>query len=171
MTTVVVRQAVPGDEGTLRDVRLQALRDAPEAFGSTLERELARTDADWRRWMTPGATFICFEAGTARGLVAGARREDDASAVQLMAMWVDPALRGSGAADTLVTALIAWAAAEGAREVRLCVVKDNHRARRVYERLGFQLFGDETIRPRDGVVEVEMQRPVGDPVNGSEMVD
>lgn len=157
---VVVRRAVAGDEATLRDVRLQALRDAPEAFGSTLERELARTDADWRRWMTPGAVFMCFDAGTARGLVAGAAREDDPSAVQLMAMWVDPALRGSGAADALVTALVDWAAAEGAREVRLRVVKANARACRLYERHGFRRLVDEIVRPRDGVVEVEMRRPV-----------
>jgi ribosomal protein S18 acetylase RimI-like enzyme len=157
-----VRRAVHGDEAALRDVRLQALRDAPEAFGSTLERELARTTEDWRRWMAPGATFLFYDSGTARGLVAGARREDDPSVVQLMAMWVDPALRGSGAADTLVTALVAWAAAEGARSVSLRVVKTNERARRLYERLGFGTAGPEIVRPRDGVVEVEMQRPALD---------
>jgi ribosomal protein S18 acetylase RimI-like enzyme len=158
MTAYVVKRAVAGDEAALREVRLQALRDAPEAFGSTLERELARTDDDWRRWMTPGATFILFESGTARGLVAGARREDAAAVVQLMAMWVDPALRGSGAADALVSALVAWAGAEGAREVRLRVVKSNDRARRLYERHAFRTIGPEIIRPRDGVVEIEMQR-------------
>ena len=82
----VVRRAVAGDEAALREVRRQALRDAPEAFGSTIERELARTDDDWRRWITPGATFILFESRTARGPVGGARREDDAAVVQLMAM-------------------------------------------------------------------------------------
>jgi ribosomal protein S18 acetylase RimI-like enzyme len=152
-----VRRAVAGDEAALRDVRLQALRDAPDAFGSTLERELARTTEDWRRWMTPGATFILYDFETPRGLVAGARREDDSSVVQLMAMWVDPALRGTGAADALVSALVAWAVADGAREVRLRVVKDNDRARRLYERHAFCVTGPEILRPRDGVVELEMQ--------------
>src|SRR3954470_5331273 len=98
-----VRRAVAGDEAVLRDVRIEALRDAPEAFGSTLERELARTPEDWRRWMSPGAVFILHDAGCARGLVAGARREDDTSVIQLMAMWVHPSLRGSGAAGALVS--------------------------------------------------------------------
>lgn len=44
-----VRQAVDGDEGTVRLVRLRARADAPEAFGSTLEREQDRTPASWRR--------------------------------------------------------------------------------------------------------------------------
>ena len=43
-----IRRAVIGDEGVLRDLRVQALTDAPEAFGSTLEREMARTIEDWR---------------------------------------------------------------------------------------------------------------------------
>jgi GNAT superfamily N-acetyltransferase len=155
---------VPGDEAVLRDVRIAALTDAPEAFGSTLERELARTPEDWRRWMSPGTVFMLYDAGQARGLVAGAAREDDPSAIQLMAMWVDPALRGSGAADALITALVAWAVSASAREIRLRVVKENSRARRAYERHGFRPVGDEIIRPRDGVVEIEMCVQATNPV-------
>jgi GNAT superfamily N-acetyltransferase len=156
--TVIVRQAVPGDEAMLRGLRIEALTDAPEAFGSTLERELARTLEDWRRWMSPGAVFILYDDGQARGLVAGAAREDDPSAVQLMAMWVHPALRGSGAAGALVASLVTWASSRGACEIQLRVVKANERARRLYQREGFRPFGDEIIRPRDGVVEIEMRR-------------
>ena len=36
---VVVRETVAGDWQALRDVRLEVLRDAPAAFGSTYERE------------------------------------------------------------------------------------------------------------------------------------
>ena len=158
MTTFVVRIAVPGDEATLRNVRIEALTDAPEAFGSTLERELARTPEDWRRWMSPGAVFILYDRGRARGLVAGAARDDDPSSVQLMAMWVHPSLRGSGAAGALVAALVAWASERDAREIQLRVVKANDRARRLYEREGFRPFGGDIIRPRDGVIEIEMRR-------------
>jgi GNAT superfamily N-acetyltransferase len=153
-----VRQARGGDEATLRAVRIEALTDAPEAFGSTLERELARTLEDWGRWMSPGSVFVLYDEDTARGLVAGAAREDDASVVQLMAMWVHPSLRGTGAAGALVAALVAWAGAQGAREVQLRVVKANARARRLYERHGFRQFGSEIVRPRDGVIELEMRK-------------
>jgi len=44
-----IRCAIPGDELVLRRVRLEALADAPSAFGSTYEPELARTEEDWRR--------------------------------------------------------------------------------------------------------------------------
>lgn len=162
-----VRQARGGDEATLRAVRIEALTDAPDAFGSTLERELARTPEDWRRWMSPGSVFILYDKDTARGLVAGAAREDDPSVVQLMAMWVHPSLRGTGAAGALVAALAAWAGAQRAREVRLRVVKANARAHRLYEREGFRQFGGEIVRPRDGVVEIEMAKCVTPSSNGS----
>jgi hypothetical protein len=66
-----VRRAVPGDEAILRELRLQALSEAPEAFGSTYERELARTNSDWQRWLSRGATFILDEPQGARGMAAG----------------------------------------------------------------------------------------------------
>ena len=39
---VLVRETVAGDWQALRDIRLEALRDVPTAFGSTYEREAHR---------------------------------------------------------------------------------------------------------------------------------
>ena len=157
---MTVRRAAAGDEPILRAIRLQALSETPEAFGSTYERELARTTADWQRWMSPGATFILDDAGGPKGIVAGMRDESDAAVVHLMSMWVDPALRGSGAAEALVASLLAWAETEGARQMRLAVIQTNDRARRFYERLGFRGNGRQGVRERDGAIEVEMERAV-----------
>ena len=53
-----VRRGVVGDEGPLRSVRLRAMLQAPEAFGSTFEREAGRTVAEWASWLAPGAVFL-----------------------------------------------------------------------------------------------------------------
>jgi ribosomal protein S18 acetylase RimI-like enzyme len=103
--------------------------------------------------------LILVGGGAPRGLVAGAH-DNDRRSVHLMAMWVHPTLRGSGAADALVTALADWAAAEGATEITLCVEKGNDRARRCYERNGFRATGVETAGDRPGFLEVGMVRPV-----------
>jgi ribosomal protein S18 acetylase RimI-like enzyme len=157
---VGLRRAVLGDEPVLRALRLQALSDAPEAFGSTYERELARTTSDWQRWLSPGVTFILDAPEAAAGIVAGQRDAADPEVVHLMAMWVHPAIRGSGAADELVAAVLAWAESERARIVRLEVIQTNDRARRFYERNGFRLTGHEAVRERDGRIEVRMERLV-----------
>ena len=156
MLSFSIRRAKPGDEPTLRDIRLQALSDSPSAFGSTYERELARTTADWRRWLSPGATFI-LDAGEPRGIVACARDEDDTDVVDLMAMWVHPSLRGGPAADALVRSVLSWATDERAREVRLRIARGNHRAQRCYERNGFSATGREMAGGRDGLIEIEMR--------------
>jgi ribosomal protein S18 acetylase RimI-like enzyme len=155
-----LRRAELGDEPFLRELRLQALREAPDAFGSTYEREVARTTADWQRWMSPGVTFILENAAGARGMVAGLRDETDPAVVHLMAMWVHPKIRGSGGGDQLVTAVIAWAQSEGAKIVRLKVIQGNDRARHFYERMGFCSTGHEDVRERDGLIEVQMERLV-----------
>ena len=157
---LTLRRAVLGDESILRELRLQALREAPDAFGSTYEREVARTTADWQRWMSPGVTFILCEPTGAKGIVAGLRDETDPGVVHLMAMWVHPKIRGSGGADDLVAAVVAWAESVGAKLVRLKVIHGNDRARHFYERMGFCITGREEIRERDGMIEVQMERLV-----------
>lgn len=156
--TYRVRAAVLGDVPVLRALRLEALAEAPDAFGSTYEREVARSVADWGRWLTPGVTLILEHDGIPRGLVAGVR-DQDPTVVHLMAMWVHPSLRGSGAADALVAEHLAWARAVGARLIRLAVISTNHRARRLYERHGFNATGIETVK-EDGRRELDMVRSV-----------
>jgi GNAT superfamily N-acetyltransferase len=152
-----VRRAVIGDELVLREVRLQALTDSPRAFSSSYKREVARTMEDWRRWMAPGVvTFILENEGQARGLVAGTRDAKEAYVAHLMAMWVHPELRGTGAADALVSSVKAWAAEIGAAEVRLNVVENNVRARRCYERAGFRATGRQGVLEKTGDIEIEM---------------
>lgn len=153
------RRAAGGDESTLRALRIQALADAPDAFGSTLERELARTAEDWRRWLSPGATFILEVAGQPRGLVAATRDENVPRIVHLMAMWVHPNARGSGGGDALVDDVAAWARAGGADVIQLLVIDSNRRAQRFYERNGFRSTGTTCVRERDGAIELEMTRP------------
>ena len=152
------RRAAPGDEPILRALRIQALTDAPEAFGSTLERELARTVEDWRRWLSPGATFILEVAGQPRGLVATRRDEDVRGIVHLMAMWVHPDARGSGGADALVAEVAVWARAESADVIQLLVIDSNRRAQRFYERSGFRSTGRTHVRERDQAIELQMER-------------
>jgi ribosomal protein S18 acetylase RimI-like enzyme len=155
-----VRRAVVGDERILRDLRLQALSESPEAFGSTYEREFSRTLEDWQQWLSPGVTFILDTPDGPRGLVAGVHDPISQEVVHLMAMWVHPEFRGTGEAAALVDAIIGWGVTENARVVRLAVVETNHRACRFYERVGFRVIGRAPARDREGAIHVEMERAV-----------
>lgn len=164
---MIVRRADTDDIPTIRDLRLEALTDAPDAFASTYERELARTRADWERWLAPGATFLVEEAHRPLGLVAGKYDDDDPTVVHLMAMWVHPSARGMGAGDALVRAVVEWAREVGAEKIRLHVVTENMAARTLYERHGFVAGGTGDELLCDGRIEMRMERAVGQERTGS----
>ena len=72
-----MQRAQPGDWVTLRAVRLAALADAPGAFGSTVGRELAFDEAEWRR-LASAPSFIAWRGDEPVGLVGVvARPESD----------------------------------------------------------------------------------------------
>jgi ribosomal protein S18 acetylase RimI-like enzyme len=157
-----VRRAVLGDEPILRSLRLEALTEAPEAFCSTYERELARTTQDWQRWLSPNVTVILEQRGMARGLVSGRRDADESGVVHLMSMWLHPAMRGSGAAEALVNEYLGWARDVNAKVVRLDVIAANERARHFYERHGFVRVGPDVAREGDGRQQLRMERLLSD---------
>jgi GNAT superfamily N-acetyltransferase len=120
----------------LRDVRLRALADEPDAFGSSSQRETVYQEPDWRRLLEWGPWWVANVDGIDVGIVAGgSHREEDVPWV--FSMWVDPLWRGRGVADSLLDAVVAWAEQQGATRLGLDVADRVPRARRFYERYGF----------------------------------
>lgn len=124
--TAVIRQLQPGEWAAARAIRLTALAQAADAFASTLEREQAFDEQEWRRRLTETAYLGAWAPGPASdlvGLVAtfpeaypyGPSPGADRTAGRtrhLAAMWVSPEDRGQGIADRLVAAVAALARAQ-----------------------------------------------------------
>ena len=155
---MTVRLVGPDDWAAVREARLQALADSPSAFASTLDRELAFDETEWRRRLTDGPWWLAEDAGRPVGLVAVYPRDDGTDERHLVAMWVAPSSRGTSTATDLVEAVCAWAVRTGAATVALWVVDGNDRARRFYERLGFVLTGERQPLPTDPRVDEELMR-------------
>ena len=159
---VLVREAVMDDWQALRDIRLEALRDAPTAFGSTYEREATRGEADWRLRIARGGTFLAFIPASAcepAGLIGG--YQEDPVTAELVSMYVRPRARGHGVGEALVATVIAWARNKSAAEVRLWVTETNAPARALYERCGFAPTGErQPVPSTPGLDEVAMTRPL-----------
>jgi ribosomal protein S18 acetylase RimI-like enzyme len=150
-----VRMLAAADWAALKAARLSALAEAPHAFASTLERELAFTEDTWRDRAGSGLTFGAWQGGTIVGLVTGlpegqaaALPEGQAADWHLVGMWVSQQVRGSGIGDQLVGAVCARARKAGAANVTLWVTEVNGRARAFYRRLGFvPTGGRQLVRP------------------------
>src|SRR4051794_18887747 len=99
MTTVEIRTLTTDEWALLRDVRFASLRDAPEAFTSTVEREKDLPPDVWQ--LRTGPSAIAFVDGAPAGIV-GWFRPEDVDATVLVGMWVDPQHRRAGIASGLV---------------------------------------------------------------------
>ena len=140
---VEVRRIHAGEGMLLRQMRLAALADAPQAFASTLEQESLRSrerwEADAATWSEgfDSVTFFAEDAGCALGLVGAFRSVELSATVELVSLWVAPPVRGRRLGERLIGAVVAWAAAGGARTVALRVASGNAPARALYSRTGF----------------------------------
>jgi len=135
----VIRQVLRDDWERLRDVRLRALTQDPDAFLETHAAAAAFPDERWQERATPAddrSSFVVERDGRFDGLVS-CFVADDPTTVFLVAMWVAPELRGTGHARALVERVVDWARDHGAGRVCLSLEPNNDRAARLYERCGF----------------------------------
>ena len=166
----IVRRIRADEWPELRRLRLSALREAPLAFGSTYETEIAFDDATWRRWAASGASGadeVLFAAALDGEFVAMARgsvSSEDARDAYLTAVFVAREWRGRGLGRAVSEAIIAWARERRCARLLLHVTDWNEPARRIYESLGFVPTGTTELLPHDpSVIEHEMAIPLNLP--------
>jgi GNAT superfamily N-acetyltransferase len=147
---VEIRQARATDRELLRELRLRALADAPDAFASTLDKEVAFPQEVWRQWAEGGPTsanFLAHRGGAGIGMAAIFADPSAPRRMHLVAMWVDPSHRRRGVARALIDHTVRWADERQACEVVLWVADHNRAARTLYERIGFRPAGKRQPLP------------------------
>jgi GNAT superfamily N-acetyltransferase len=152
---VSVRAVAVGDAPQLRELRLRALTESPDAFAGTAEEEARLPASHWRELAHQSgvadhlAIYVAIDG--ARWLAMGAGRwyDRDRGIAQLWGMWVDPAARGLGLGERLVQDVRGWAARQDARFLRLGVATRPGDATPFYERLGFVRTGETARMRRD----------------------
>jgi GNAT superfamily N-acetyltransferase len=153
-SSVEIRRVRPDEWLQLRDTRLRALADAPDAFRTRHEDAVRRTDAWWIDWAIRSAAgdgqamFLAWDGPEPVGIVGTFVEE---GCRWLISLWTDPSTRGRGVGRALVAAVVDFAHASGSAELRLEVRRRNEPARRLYERCGFVETGpaaDERVMTR-----------------------
>lgn len=143
-----IRILAADDWRLYRDVRLRALADSPDAFGSTLGAEAGRPDAEWAWRLASGADvrvslpLVAELGGALVGLAWGRIDASTPDVAALYQMWVAPTHRGRGVGQKLLETVIAWATAQNAAFLELGVTCGDSPARRLYERAGFKPLGE-----------------------------
>jgi GNAT superfamily N-acetyltransferase len=158
---VTIRRIESADWAALRGIRLEALTDAPEAFGSTLQGALRLSARQWRHKVATTTYFLAEREGVVVGMVSGGYNDSHPGTHWLYGMYVTPAARGSVTAQLLVAAVVEWARGEGAREIYLHVASGVPRARAFYLKNGFTETGEPFTMERDASVTMQtMTKPI-----------
>lgn len=142
MTDITVRPLAEDEWETYRDVRLRALKESPEAFAASVDKEADYGEDFWRQRLTRSRRLIAEEDdGSIVGVVSTSRLQNDESAAhvsELFGLWVTPELRGTGVAWKLVSSGVDQARRDGFDFIVYWVGTDNGRAVAFASSFGFR---------------------------------
>ncbi|MCL3862423.1 GNAT family N-acetyltransferase [Actinotalea sp. K2] len=150
MDAVTVTQLGEVEWSVLREIRLEALDDAPAGLVSPRERERGFREIHWRMRLRSGTWFVASADGAPCGLISvlaepGGAPDDR----HLIGLWVRPTSRRQGLGRQLVSAAESWARGEGARTVSAWLDQDDAAGSGLLQDLGYAPTGVTMAMPRD----------------------
>ena len=139
-----VRRLTAADATFYRSIRLEALQQKPEAFGSTFEAENGQPLTWFADRLGVSTVFGAFRDADLLGVAGFLAQKNPKEAHKglLWGMYVRPDARKAGVGQRLVEAVIEYAQ-HCVELIQLAVVSDNEQALRLYAGLGFVAYGIE----------------------------
>ena len=166
-TTDIEILSLPMDEWqAYRKIRLEALSDSPQAFGSTFTDHQAKPASFWQNRLEEAAkgerVWLLFaRAGVEIVGMIGAYREDPDDPLlsnrlaTIMSVYVTPAARGKGISKRLMQAIMDLLKQEGFPKAQLGVMAEQAAALHLYLGFGFSIVQTENNPMGDGLVHQE----------------
>jgi RimJ/RimL family protein N-acetyltransferase len=146
---IVIRHATTSDLDAFREMRLEALKNHPSAFGADYEGSAARPNEYWQERLKIDqeheALFFAEHEGqlaAMTGIFRGPSKKSRHEST-IWGVYVRPQWRGHHISETLVRSCLSWAKEQRLAIVKLAVVTTNRPAIRCYERCGFTIYGKE----------------------------
>jgi len=139
------------DAPLFQQLRLFALQESPDAFGSTYEHEVGRSMEQVAERMTPRKDGSCVFGAflTEKELVGMVGFSRDSGPKErhkgfIWGMYVRPEFRRSGIGWELLKCVIEHGQSlPGVRQMKLTVTSTNASAEHLYEKAGFTVYGVE----------------------------
>jgi len=145
-----VRVLTLADAEAFRRLRRERLDDSPRAFGESIQEceSLSAASVAARLGSSSSENFVvgAFSGEELTGMAGFARnpREKSQHKAVIWGVYVQRAFRGQGVARRIFAALLERARLQtGLEQIVLSVAIDQVSARRLYQSLGFEVFGHE----------------------------
>jgi ribosomal protein S18 acetylase RimI-like enzyme len=140
-----IRKLGPKDASAYKELRLEALRNHPEAFSSSYEEEkeypLERTASRFNdRYSFTFGAFADKRLIGVVSLVPDTKRKIKHRG-HIFAMYVTPNIRRTGAGKALIAKAISQAKENGVEQLYLTVTESNEPAKKLYQSFGFKTYG------------------------------
>ena len=140
-----------GQWGRLRAIRLASLKDTPDAFGGSYQREVAFTEREWRDLLSLNSYLVASIDGKDIAMMFLEKlRGDFGATCWVGGCWSNPQYRGIGALRSMFDYVDSVKDQRGWQIQGLGVFIVNESAIAAYEKLGFKAMGDvqeSTRRP------------------------
>ena len=162
-----LRRLEPHESSLLRELRLRALKDAPDWFPDTYA-DIARRPSSYWEELTRSVTqahqnamFVACEGdeaiGSAFALVDRARSQSGRAG----GMWVDPGWRRQGIGQALLQEVIDWARERDFERLTLWCVVGAVASSSLYRKMGFRETGNQQLLSEASALRVaEMELPL-----------
>ena len=135
----------------LRDIRIRALKENPEAFGADLNEIQSRSKADWLKDYNKEDYLVASIDGVDVGMLyIEVLNGDHGATCWIGGCWTDPVYRGKGVMRALFNYIDKNATAKKWTRQGLGVWVDNSIAIKAYENLGFGFAGEKMPGSREG---------------------
>lgn len=121
----------------VREMRLAALRESPQAFLGVFEDELIFQPDDWIKTFESASWHGCFIADSPVGIAKSSILTEHPEERYIESFWVNPQHRNRRIARLIVHSIVDEARREGRLFIRLSVLHTNRAAIAVIRQLGF----------------------------------
>jgi RimJ/RimL family protein N-acetyltransferase len=146
---ISIRWIAQTDQEAFKDLRLEALREHPTAFGTDYDQDRQDADSVWAERLQKaidqptGAIVLADAEGELAGMM-GVYRDLGTKVRHKAVIWgvyVRPKYRGRNLTCQMMDQILDWCRSKEVCGVRLTVMTDNLRAIRCYQRCGFTVYG------------------------------
>lgn len=144
MSKIKIRQLNDDDVSGYRYIRLEMLKNHPEAYADSYNNTRKKNDDFFLYRINNGAIFAAFDNNEIIATTGFFMQPHDNAKHKAMiwGVYVKPEYRGQGLSyDLLVEAIKNLP--DTAKLVQLCVVEGNEAAQSTYEKAGFKIWGIE----------------------------